>query len=955
VTDQSLNRLALYLSSCFLYVFAGLLLIMDSTVHAAVVHNDNFLMDFSDSGLVSLKRQGDPCAIEFIMPGKSLGVVDISWRFGQEEWHKWRPDQFIKRVDSNCGEYSSVDAQALSLIERFKLNNGSLIWTIELANVADKPLEVGDLALPLLMNTKYPKDQPAETFERRLFRHSYISGNGSFVFWMPVGGVGMHLVMIPQGPTHLEYFEDTSLDYAAGGGEYRVFIHSAVSGGLKKQGTWRQPNTSLKLSPGQKAVYSFRFFWADDYNSIREVLYSNGGFDIRVIPGMVIPEDLQAMFSLRTKNAIEGIEPEFPNETTIENMGEKQQGTHVYRVKFTRLGENLLTVRYNNGQYMVLEFFVTQSLETLITKRADFIAHKQQHRDPSKWYNGLFSLWDVRLEKGKNLLGPDNTGKQDRYAVSGSDDPSNSKCIYLSEKNVAYPRADEIEALEYFISNFVWGKHQRTDEEYPYPCGIYGSDNWYENRFSKRDLLENGVSRPGGPSQCRMWRTFDYTTYFALYYNMYRIASQNPQLVHYLDADGYLKRAYLTAKAYFEVPAHIRMEGGWAFTGWVDWQYTLGNFHEKYLLGIIDALEQKGLKDKANYLRKEWEKKVKYFLYDDPYPFVSEMPVDSTAYESSYAIAKYALTHKLETDIALWQNRNTGRWYSHPQINPLVHKAFLKRQLLANLACRGWLETSYYHLGSDFRALGSSGYCLSYMSQMGGWAILDYGLYFADVPTDYIQLGYASMLSSWALVNAGTKENNYGFWYPGEFQDGAVGWGFMPQKLGNEWNPATHPIPRGVWPVCGEIDHGLTAGIEAASTVVYDDPIFGLVACGGILQINDDVVSVDPRDGVRQRFHARLNGKHLRILLDRDGFAKNQPIVFDEQMSKIEFALENRASIDHSTVVKILGLPADDYVITVNGMKMGSVQVRENEETVLPVEIEAKTAIIKLSLLKGIE
>jgi len=238
---------------------------------------------------------------------------------------------------------------------------------------------------------------------------------------------------------------------------------------------------------------------------------------------------------------------------------------------------------------------------------------------------------------------------------------------------------------------------------------------------------------------------------------------------------------------------------------------------------------------------------------------------------------------------------------------------------------------------------------------MGGWAILDYGLYFADVPTDYIQLGYASMLSSWALVNAGTKENNYGFWYPGEFQDGAVGWGFMPQKLGNEWNPATHPIPRGVWPVCGEIDHGLTAGIEAASTVVYDDPIFGLVACGGILQINDDVVSVDPRDGVRQRFHARLNGKHLRIFLDRDGFAKNQPIVFDKQMSKIEFALENRASIDHSTVVKILGLPADDYVITVNGMKMGSVQVRENEETVLPVEIEAKTAIIKLSLLKGIE
>lgn len=33
--------------------------------------------------------------------------------------------------------------------------------------------------------------------------------------------------------------------------------------------------------------------------------------------------------------------------------------------------------------------------------------------------------------------------------------------------------------LEYFVEHFVWGKHQRTDEETPYPYGIDGSESTY--------------------------------------------------------------------------------------------------------------------------------------------------------------------------------------------------------------------------------------------------------------------------------------------------------------------------------------------------------------------------------------------------------------------------------------------------------------------------------------------
>jgi hypothetical protein len=564
---------------------------------------------------------------------------------------------------------------------------------------------------------------------------------------------------------------------------------------------------------------------------------------------------------------------------------------------------------------MPLEYFVTQPLETLIKKRAAFITRNQQHRNSARWYDGLFSLWDQRLPAGQNLLGPGHLGGQHPYAVSGSDDPSNCKSLLLAEKNVAFPEAGEIEALEYFIKNFVWGKQQRTDQEKPYPYGIYGADSWKQNRFADRDPLADGVSRPGGPSACRMWRSFDYTTYFALYFDLYRIARQRPDVVHELDAAGYLERAYGTARAYFEVPSHIRMDGGWSFKGWVYWPCDTGNFHEKYLLPLIAALEHEGRPAQAAYLRAEWEKKVKYFIYDNPWPFASEMPIDSTAYESTYAAARYAMEVPLQPDTNLWQDRNRDQWFSHPKIDAKRHQEFLLRQHLANLACRGVLEANYWSLGSDFRGCGSASYTLSYMSQMGGWAVLDYALRYDPTPAANLRLGYASLLSSWALMNAGDAESRYGFWTSGLKHDGAMGWGFQPRQVGSECNPATKDLPRGAWPVCGEADHGLVAGIEAARTVLFNDPIFGLIAFGGEVAAKGKSIAVIPRDGVRQRFSALLDGRRLHIEMDRDGFAAGEPLRISRDFRSLTLTLENRVSQPHETQLQLAGLPGGRYTV----------------------------------------
>ena len=167
-------------------------------------------------------------------------------------------------------------------------------------------------------------------------------------------------------------------------------------------------------------------------------------------------------------------------------------------------------------------------------------------------------------------------------------------------------------------------------------------------------------------------------------------------------------------------------------------------------------------------------------------------------------------------DQHLWWDVKLQKWYSHPSVRREDSRAFMDRQLAACLAVRGWLEATYFQLGSDPS--------MSYMAAMGGWGILDYALNFSDDPADWLQLGYASYLSSWSLVNSGRTESDFGFWFPGEHNDGAAGWQFMSEKFGKAWMGAD--VPRGLWHYDGEIDLGFGAALRMAATIVTRDPVF---------------------------------------------------------------------------------------------------------------------------------
>ncbi len=756
----------------------------------------------------------------------------------------------------------------LSVTERFTLDGDALVWRVALANTGARAVEIGDLAVP------FPFAERAggrgDIYTKKLLRHSLVNGYGSWIYWQRSNAVGPYLVMTTADDTKLEYFDSS-------GGAFTPYVHAsaAVAAARASGGSWRLPVSNLTLAPGASASYAFRFEWAADTAAVRDVLYRRGKFDTAVVPGMVVPSDLPALISLRSTNQGVTIAAEHPSSTRIDAVPQKPG---VYRVAFSRLGENMLTITYGRDRWSTLEFFVTEPLETVIRKRAAFLVSHHQHTDPSKWYYGVYADWDQRNEI---LRGPEDRDSLSSWLTDANDDAGNARPAFLASKNVLLPDTAEIASLETYIGKYLWGGMQMTGTE-PYPYAIYGIPNFEANRASA-DAGRNGRSH--------VWRIYDYPHIVMLYFRMYEIAKFYPDRVTYLDAAGYLERAYRTAVAYWTVPNDVEK---WSAD-------AVGTMNEAFIPELIDALDREGKADWAKTLRGYWEGKVERFVNRTPNLYGSEFAFDSTGFESTGAFAKYLRAHRIAS------------------IAPEAAQRFSDFQLSLDVADRGWLETTYYQLGSDYR--GNLSYLLSYMSQMGGWSILDHGLHAAADPAGYLRLGYASSLSSWALVNSGTKESGYGYWFPSPNNDGATGGGFMPEARGRAWIGKT--VSRGAWHYSAEEDVGYCAAIRTHATILARDPIFGEIAYGGILTRSGSSVSIVPRDGLRVRFHVVRDAQRLHLQLDHDGFAKEQPIVVADDLSRIELTVENRTGGAHATGLSIEGLTGS-YRLIVDGKDLGA-------------------------------
>lgn len=843
---------------------------MDTTAKTFLFDNDHFRLDFENGFITGLQPAAAAYGksdTQFVYPGLAFGTFEAAVStengvIGSDFSTVGEPVfSSIPLGQKAVIEYESKDFP-LKAVSTYTLTGEKCLWSLELINTTDSAVTITDLALPFPCNTKFDWGVSASD---KVLGHHFIGGNGSHLLFERCDGDGPMLLAYPVCHTAFEY-------YGMVGGNQNVkhafcaYIHSAnarreaVEMGAKP----RYDATTATVAAKGKAVYNMEFCWAQDNNDARAKFVANGLVDVQVLPGMTVPCDHPVSLVIDTKWPDAALS--YPCGKEIAPI--KCDGTkRWYSFGLTQLGENTLWIKDSRGYRMNLDFFVTEPVETLIRKRGRFIA-SHQHNDDSLWYNGLLAEWNN--ETGA-LLGPDNYDhiKGWRIYEVTCDDPGLSKPAFLSGKLAEMPDDAEIAAMDRYVENFVWGGLQCTEEE-PYPYAIYGIPDWKTNRDSEDEGLRGKL---------HIWRVYDYPHIFMMYYNLYRIKKQNPSAPLTQDALTYLRRAYRTAVAMFTVPLEIE---GWS-------AFETGLYNEYAIEGIMDALGAEGMSFEKARLERLWNRKVYQFTEKNADIFGSEYPFDTTGFESTHVLANRALKQSVNEKI-------TSPWDNRIQRRSAVK--FLENQHKANVSCRGVLEPAYYWYGSDYRG-NNVHYTLSYMSQMGGWSIMDYALYHAADPFEFLRLGYGCMMSSWALMNTGTEESNYGYFFPGKEHDGAASGGFEPLFLGETWLQQPHHF--GPWYYSCEIDLGFCGYLHGAATVLADDPLFGMTCLGGRAENSGSNWSITLCDGVNRRFHYVEKDRRIHITTDT-GRIESVKLCTESGRAEVSVNLDGNSCSAHITL-----------------------------------------------------
>ncbi|KAA8827093.1 DUF5695 domain-containing protein [Bifidobacterium myosotis] len=740
----------------------------------------------------------------------------------------------------------------------FRLDGRTLHATVSLANTGSEPLTLTDVSMAVPLNSRMAWGVDAA---QRMIRHTQVAGDNSFMLATPSDGKPPYLLGIPADGVRWELFDLGKQPTRDGETRevYRIHMHgdaAAAEARTHEGGRWRLPTSSLTLAPGERRAFGLDLLWVDGYDEARRELIAHGKLDVQVVPGYTLPRGTEALIKIDSRYADVTLTAEHPDETAIRlvedcvidagsgdgatgsyagtgdgnGMGDdgNRHGRHgvfrrIYGVRLDRLGENLLTLRYGDGHVGYLELFATLPVGELIDSRADYLRRCQADA-PDKWYDGLLQ---ERNTKTGALLNPDNYDEIKGWRIYEvtCDDPGLAKPAFLAAKNAEHPVEDEVRALDRYLGSFVWGGLQRTDEE-EWPYGVYGVPDW-KNLRDHRGL--------NGNEQLHIGRLWDYPHVALTWFMMYRIAVRKPEWTA-LPAREYLKRAWGTFTAMYRYPDEV----GYDYESKLDntSPYRTGYYNELVIADVIDALRVEGEPVRAAQLEAYWNHKADFLIRQAKDLFGSEYAFDTTGFETTQAVVDWGRGHAMR----VWNT--DGRSATSYRAGDV--ERFDRYQRACNIACRGWLENGYYVTGSDIRN-DTMQYTLSYMSQMGGWSLLQDALYADGSPFGLLRLASASLLSSWALVNAGDKESGYGYWFPGAENQGASSGGFEPLPYATTW--LGQPADRGYWIYGCETDLGYCGYLRGAATVVADDPDFGRVVYGGT-QSDDNQADINvTRDG----------------------------------------------------------------------------------------------------------
>jgi len=777
----------------------------------------------------------------------------------------------------------------LEVISTYRLDRDQICWDFSIKNCASKTMVIGELGLPMVLNTSQNmgssrtglnhRSVKNEKYlnENRVGRHFNAAGHSSCYLAVRYGGIGDYFMMIPAGDTFIEAIGEEG-DYGHDSMMLTkgsmVFLYSKSA----TQKPYENQATELILKPGEEKLFSFRLMRARDLQELKDKCYKNGKIDAKVVPGMLIPRDGQTKMLLRSTRKIHRIKTD-PG-ITVEPTG-SMGGRYSYRVRVSKVGQLKVRIDYGNNEWTSLMFYGTAPLEELIEARASFITKNQQVKDPEDECRYSFRSWDNDLDR---MVDIDMVDGMDSIEIGGSDDRNFAPPVFLSAKNSYYPKAEEVKALDDFVEFFLYGKIQ-DKKTFRVKTSLF--DNYQTYKILKGKPGFRSIERflitddQGRETTWRRWdyawRIYNYTHVYNIYYNMYRIAKYSGLKVS-RPAREYLYFAYKTAMA-------VYLDSTYADTlEFRSYQrHAMGNMSESHaplgsfrLPDILDALTEEGMNQESDKLLNIIKKRSKHYVSEE-YSFCCE-----------YLIAGASTNH--------------GAVYVYAT---LIDNEKLKSKIVRMILSTKGPFPRWYHYGALMNFIGS------YMTSLHAVPLLKR---FEETGDDrMLQLAYGSLLGHWCCVDPDGKGHNNREW---------------------RFNPVGRDDPRyGFYTNDArslEIGVGLNCNLRFLSSMLVFDQDFGVTGYGCLATETDDSYYLKPWSGFGFRAHIVPLGIKAETIN-----TKLKSIKISKTANRIELDLSQTVPEITEGIVKLQGLGQGSYTVSTSKW---SRQYEVTDERTLTIE-----------------
>jgi hypothetical protein len=567
---------------------------------------------------------------------------DINFRIrtkASEEWQSYSSAASRRNVDAiNTNDENILDASDLSVlfsedapvkvIRYWQKEGDNLVLRFDIKNISNTDVEIGALGIPVIFNNNHSRKSLDDAHEQNVFYDPYIGMDAGYLQVIRLKGTGQVLLVLPYNDSPFEAYNPLLDDPTRRGitfeGFHEWMIHSKAyaENEWKEAEQWNTPTSEI-LKPGKTRTVGLKFVLSDSIHNIEKTLIKNERPVAVGVPGYILPQDVHGELFLNYDQKVKSMEVEPHGALELTKQKPSTNKWKRYGIQGKKWGRARLTITYKNGVTQTINYKVIKPEEQVVADNGHFLATAQWFEAPNDLFDRSPSVITYDYESKKQVT------QDSRAWICGlSDEGGAGAWLNAIMKQLVEPDAEEIDKMEDFVQQTIWGGIQYN--EGPEKYGVRKSMFYYEPDSMPAGTYRNDINYKTWAAWNKehamtVERSYNYPHVAAAHWVMYRLARNYSGLVKQQTWDWYLLNACQTAMAMVELAPYYAQ---------------FGQMEGSVFVHILDDLKAEGMWEYARKLEEKMKARTDHWTSLN-YPFGSEMPWDSTGQEEVYMWSEY--------------------------------------------------------------------------------------------------------------------------------------------------------------------------------------------------------------------------------------------------------------------------------------------------------------------------